>query len=151
MQASRPRRQHTPAVIKLPRIPNGIFSPRAKPHCDRQTLGVSHDLPRRSPSGRRRAPPFCQTSQTSQTGQTSQTQASRPRREHTAVAINLRRQYPESDGSRAEDLPFQAFLRGCVRRCRGSRKYKLPESPKQEAYWHRSNCSLHGDPFPMSL
>ena len=37
--------------------PCGTSSPRAKPHCGRQTLRVSHDLPRRSPSGRRRAPP----------------------------------------------------------------------------------------------
>ena len=34
MQASRPRRLHTPAVIKLPAYPCGNSSPRAKPHSD---------------------------------------------------------------------------------------------------------------------
>ena len=37
----------------------GLSLPRAKPDCDKQTIGVLHDLPRRSPSGRRRAPPSC--------------------------------------------------------------------------------------------
>ena len=53
-----------------------------------QTHGVSHGLPRRSPSGRRRAHPSCQTGQT---GQTGQTQAPHPRPPHTAVAIKKAR------------------------------------------------------------
>jgi|GEM_PF-5435124 len=52
-----------------------------------QTLRVSHGLPRRSPSGRRRAHSSCQTGQTSQTSQTGQTQAPHHRDPHTTVAI----------------------------------------------------------------
>ena len=38
-------------------IPQRQLFARVKPNCGVQTHGVSHDLPRRSPSGRRRAPP----------------------------------------------------------------------------------------------
>ena len=74
--------------------PNGNSSPEPNQTAAQQTHGVSHDLPRRSPSGRRRAHPSSQTSQTSQTGQTSQTQAPRPRNTHTTVAIKKARHTP---------------------------------------------------------
>jgi len=64
--------------------PNGNSSPEPNHTAAQQTHGVSHGLPRRSPSGRRRAHPF---DQTGQTGQTGQTQAPRRRPPHTAVAI----------------------------------------------------------------
>ena len=69
--------------------PNGKSSPGPFHTAVPQTLGVYRGLPRRSPSGRRQAHPFAQTSQTGQTGQTGLTQAPRPRSPHTAVAIKL--------------------------------------------------------------
>jgi len=83
-------KRHAPAprIPPLPSnrqaYPTGTFAPEPNLTAAPQALGVSHGLPRRSPSGRRRAHPSCQTSQTSQT---SQTQAPRPRTPHTAVAI----------------------------------------------------------------
>ena len=65
-----------------------------------QTLGVSHGLPRRSPSGRRRAHSSCQTGQT---GQTSQTQAPHHRDPHTTVAI--RQAHPSGISSPAPNQP----------------------------------------------
>ena len=76
------RRCHQKSLAYL----NGTSSPEPFQTAAPQTHGVSHDLPRRSPSGRRRAHPSCQTGQT---GQTGQTQAPRPRTPHTAVAITL--------------------------------------------------------------
>ena len=58
-----------PQPSSKPGIPHRQLFARAKPNSGKQTLGVSHDLPRRSPSGRRRAPLSCQTSRTGQTGQ----------------------------------------------------------------------------------
>ena len=66
--------RHTPAVNLPPS--------QTKLRCCNPP-GLSHGLPRRSPSGRRRAHPSCQT------GQTGQTQAPHPRTPHTAVAITL--------------------------------------------------------------
>ena len=90
MQAPRQRRLHTAVAIKQAQhYPTANLPPRANPNSAPQTHGVYRGLPRRSPSGRRRAPPSCQTGQT---GQTGQTQAPRHRNTHTAVAIkNLKR------------------------------------------------------------
>jgi len=65
---------HTPAV-NLHSEPTLTAAP--------QTLGVYRGLPRRSPSGRRRAHPSCQT------GLTGLTQAPRRRDTHTTAAIKL--------------------------------------------------------------
>ena len=59
--------------------PNGNSSPEPNHTAAQQTRWVSHDLPRRSPSGRRRAHQNCQTGQT---GQTNLMQA--PRRRQVA-------------------------------------------------------------------
>ena len=83
MQAPRPRTPHTAVAITLPGIPHRHICARAIPDSGTATHGVSLGLPRRSPSGRIRAHPSCQTGQT---GQTGQTQAPRPRHPHTAVA-----------------------------------------------------------------
>ena len=69
--------------------PNGNSSPEPNHTAAQQTHGVSHGLPRRSPSGRRRAHPSCQTGQTGLTGLTGQTQAPHPRNTHTTAAIKL--------------------------------------------------------------
>ena len=108
--APRRRDTHTTAAIKLPCIPCGKSAPESRrrnthttvaikqstppgksspePHhtAAPQTHGVSHGLPRRSPSGRRRAHPSCLTGLT---GLTGLTQAPRHRRQHTAGAIKL--------------------------------------------------------------
>jgi len=88
MQAPRPRNTHTAVAIKKAlHTPTTHLRPSHSTAAP-QTHGVSLGLPRRSPSGRRRAHPFAQTSQT---GQTGQTQAPRRRRQHTAVAIKKAR------------------------------------------------------------
>ena len=55
--APHPRSPHTAVAIKKARHTPTVNLPRVIPHGGWQTLGVSHGLPRRSPSGRRRAPP----------------------------------------------------------------------------------------------
>ena len=74
-----------PLPSNRPALPCGnSLLPEPKQTAAQQTHGVYSGLPRRSPSGRRRAHQNCQTSQTSQTGQT---QAPHHRNTHTAVAI----------------------------------------------------------------
>ena len=69
--------------------PNGKSSPEPFHTAAQQTLGVYRGLPRRSPSGRRRAHPSCLTGLTGLTGLTHA-----PRRHAPQTAVAIKQAYP---------------------------------------------------------
>ena len=123
----RPRNMHTAVAIKLPCIPCGksargitlavnlpvalslrhIFA-RASPHCGKQTLGVSRGLPRRSPSGRRRARPY--PSHKSHSSHNSHASAPPPQPVH-------HRRHPKILKKRLHTHAAHTLIYACIRAC----------------------------------